>query len=256
MVSGMWNWTHAVLLATAAVGSAFGAESNLADARATLQKWVETRQLIGTTKADWAADKEMLGQTRELFQRELQSIHEQRAKLSTNSTQADKERAAAEASLQAANESLAAASQFADAFEKQLHALAPRLPAPLQDIVQPLFSKLPQNPAQTRMTAAERVQVIVSVLNEIDKFNNAVTIFSERRQNKAGEEVAVETVYVGLGAAYFVNSSGEVAGVGSPGPSGWEWTLKPELASSIQEVIRIYRNERSARFVALPATIR
>jgi hypothetical protein len=44
--------------------------------------------------------------------------------------------------------------------------------------------------------------------------------------------------------------------VGTPGPGGWEWTVKPELAPQIREVIRIYRNERPARFVSLPATIR
>jgi hypothetical protein len=59
-----------------------------------------------------------------------------------------------------------------------------------------------------------------------------------------------------LGAAYFVNDAGDFAGIGSAGANGWDWTIKPELASSVREAIQIYRNERPARFVALPATIR
>jgi hypothetical protein len=148
------------------------------------------------------------------------------------------------------------ARRFAVEFEGQLTNLVPRLPAPLQEAMKPLLNRLPADPATTRMTAAERVQVLVGLLNELDKFNNAVAVFSEKRPNARGEEVAVETVYVGLGAAYFVNEAGDFAGTGVAGLKGWEWTARPELAGSIREVIRIYRNERPARFVALPAVIR
>jgi hypothetical protein len=96
----------------------------------------------------------------------------------------------------------------------------------------------------------------VGVLNELDKFNNAVSLFNEKRKNPKGDEVAVQTVYVGLGAAYFVNEAGDFAGTGTLGAQGWEWTAKPEIAPQVQEVVRIYRNERTARFVTLPAAVR
>lgn len=233
-----------------------GAETKLAEARTTLEKWVETRQLISKTKADWQSDKETLERTVNLFERELKSVEEQMAKLSTNSTQVDKERTLAEALQKSSNESLGRTKQFAAGFEGQITRLVPRLPVPLQDILKKDLNRIPSDPANTRMTAAERTQVIVGILNELDKFNNAVTIFSEKRKNEKGGEVAVETVYVGLGAAYFVNDANDFAGTGVPGPGGWEWTIKPELASSVREVIRVYRNERPARFVALPAVIR
>jgi hypothetical protein len=106
------------------------------------------------------------------------------------------------------------------------------------------------------MLSAERIQVIVGILNELDKFNNAVNVFSEKRKNPKGEEVSVQTLYVGLGAAYFVNDTADFAGVGSPGANGWEWTVRPELASAVQEAVKMYRNERTAHFVPLPVTIR
>ena len=232
------------------------AESRLNEARSTLEKWVETRQLISRTKADWQTDKETLEQSLKLFERELQSVEEQMSKISTNNFQVDKERAQAESLRKSSNDSLERTRQFADGFEAQLTKLAPQLPVPLQEIIKPLLNRLPPDPANTRMTAAERSQVIVGILNELDKFNNAVTVFSEKRKNEKGEEVAVETVYAGLGAAYFVNDSGDLAGSGVVGKNGWEWTLKSELAASVREVIRIYRNERPARFVTLPAVIR
>jgi hypothetical protein len=98
--------------------------------------------------------------------------------------------------------------------------------------------------------------VLVGILNELDKFNNAVNVFNEKRKNANGEEVAVQTVYIGLGAGYFVNEAGDFAGVGAPGANGWEWSVKNEIAPTVHEVVKIYRNEKTARFVTLPAAIR
>jgi hypothetical protein len=231
------------------------AGSDLSETRATLEKWIETRQLISRTKSDWQSDKESLEATLKLFERELQAIEEPASKLSTNSVQAEKERREAEALKRDSEGALSRAKEFATALEARIGRLAPQLPAPLQDLLKKEIARIPADPANTRMLAAERVQTLVGLLNEIDKFNNALNVFSERRKNAKGEDVAVETVYVGLGAAYFVNDSGDFAGIGAPGAGGWEWTLKPELAPAVREVVKIYRNEHTASFVALPAVI-
>jgi hypothetical protein len=220
-----------------------------------LEQWVETRQLISRARSDWQSDKEMIEQNIKLYERELEAVADQMSKVSTNSVQVEKERAEAEALRKTANESLERAREFAGQFEAKLKALAPKLPVPLQDILKPLLGRIPTDP-HTRSTVAERMQVIVGILNEVDKFNNAVSVFSEKRTNPRGEEMAVETIYVGLGAAYFVNDAGNFAGMGVPGANGWEWTSRPELASAVKSILRIYRNERPAKFVALPAVIR
>ncbi len=238
-------------------GDSMAAETAaLTQTRSTLEQWVQTRQLISKTKNDWQADKETLEQTVSLFERELKSVDEQMSKVSTNNTQVVRERQEAEALLKSSNEALDRAREFATATEAQMRKLAPQLPSPLEDILKPLLGRMPAEPTNTKMLAAERVQVIVGVINELDKFNNAVNVFSEKLKNPKGEEVAVETVYVGLGAAYFVNESGDFAGLGAPGNKGWEWTTRSDLAPTVKEVVKIYRNERPARFVTLPATVR
>jgi len=198
----------------------------------------------------------LLEQTIQLFERELKAVDAQFANLSTNSTQVEKERMETEASLKASNESLDRTREFLTDMEAKITKLLPQLPAPLQEILRPSIARIPGDPAKTQLAATERTQTAVGILNELDKFNNSVTIFSEKRKNDKGEEVAVETVYVGLGAAYFVNDAGDFAGMGTPGSNGWEWQPKPELGPRVREVIRIYRNERPARFVPLPASIR
>lgn len=236
--------------------SAIAAETPLTDARATLEKWVETRQQISKEQSEWQSDKETIQQTIQLFDRELKSVADQMSKVSTNTLQVDKERAEAEALRKAAAESLERAREFMGGFESDIARLVPRLPLPLQDILKPLLNRLPADATKTKMSMAERAQAVIGILNELDKFNNGVAIFSEKRKNDKGEELSVETVYVGLGAAYFVSDSGDLAGMGTAGPNGWEWTTKPELGASVREIIRIYKNERAARFVPLPATIR
>ena len=231
-------------------------ESNLDVTRATVEKWVEARQLLSRTRTDWEAEREMLQQTKALLQRELAAIDEQFSKLDTNNVQVEKERLQAQDTLKSSLDHLEGVHRFARDFEVRLRALVPRLPEPLQEQLKSMLARLPEDQTNTKMTAAERFQVIVAILNEMDKFNTGLTIASEKRKNDRGEEVAVETVYVGLGAAYFVNEAGDFAGLGTAGPTGWEWSVKNELASTVREMVRIYRNERPARFLSLPATIR
>jgi hypothetical protein len=211
--------------------------------------------LISKTRTDWRSDKESLESTVALYERELKFIDEQFSKVSTNNTQVAKEMQDAMALQKASGLALDHARQFASDFEARVREFAPQLPVPLQDILKPLLARLPADSANTKMLAAERVQILVGVLNELDKFNNAVNVFSEKRKNARGEEVAVQTIYVGLGAAYFVNDTADFAGIGTPEKDGWQWTLKPELAPTVQEAVKIYRNEHTARFLTLPVTI-
>ncbi len=231
------------------------ADTPLEQSRSTLEQWVATRQLISKTKADWQADKALMEQTIALYERELKSIDEQMSGISTNNTQVEKERATAEALQSSSREALDDAKEFATRLEARIRELVPQLPVPLQDSLKSDLARMPSEPGSTRMLAAERVQTGVGILNEIDKFNNALNVFSERRKSANGEEIAVETMYVGLGAAYFVNDSGDFAGMGAPGAEGWEWVLKPELAPAVKEAVKIYRNERTARFITLPVAI-
>jgi len=211
--------------------------------------------LISKARTDWQTDKETIEQTIRLYERELKAVEEQLSKVSTNSAQADKERTEAAAQKAALEEALGRVGRFAEDFEGQLKKQVPLLPLPLQEVLKPFLRRLPTETG-TKMTAAERTQVVVGILNELDKFNNAVSVFSEKRTNEKGEGVAVDVLYVGLGTAYYVNEAGDFAGTGSPGTSGWEWSANPRLASAIREAVRIYRNERPARFIALPAKIR
>lgn len=236
--------------------------------RSTLGEWVKARQVASKERASWDADKELIMQTMALYERELKAVDEKMSVLDTNNVQVAKERAEAEQSLKRSNEALEQMAQFAGELEVAVTKLIPRLPVPLQEDEQfkKLADRLPASvtasttngvsSATNTVPITVRIQTLVGLLNEIDKFNNAVSIFSEKRKNAKGDEVSVDTVYVGLGAAYFVNDDNDFAGTGTVGPHGWEWATQSELGPSVREVIRIYRNERTARFVPLPVEIK
>lgn len=243
-------------LAGCASGSLlWAAESPVTAARDTLAQWVQTRQLISKTRTDWESDKEMLGQTKALFERELAAVAEQMGKLSTNSTVADAERRKAEAELAQHAESLDKSKVLVAELETEVRGLLPLLPPPLKATTQPWVSRLPADSANTKAGVVERFQTVVGLLNEVDKFNNAITVANDKQPNAKGDQVSVDVIYLGLGIAYFVDAAGEVAGLGSPSPTGWQWKLQPDIAPKVRDAIAIYRSQKAAEFLGLPAVI-
>jgi hypothetical protein len=243
------------LAALVSVSLLWAADDPVVAARETLAQWVQTRQLISKTRSDWDSDQEMLLQTKTLFERELASVTEQMGRLSTNSSVADKERVQAETELAQHTAALEQAKTLVVELEKEVRALLPLFPPPLAAVGQPLVSRLPADSANTKAGVIERFQTVVSLLNEVDKFNNAVTVANDKQANAGGQQVSVDVIYLGLGIAYFVDSTGDVAGIGSPSAAGWQWKLQPEIAPKVRDAIAIYRSQKAATFLGLPATI-
>ncbi|MCF7764533.1 MAG: DUF3450 domain-containing protein [Verrucomicrobia bacterium] len=232
------------------------AETRLSEVRTALEKWVETRQLIGKTESDWKVNGETLRQTIQLLEQERASIREQMTTVSTNSVTVAKERVEAEISKKELTLGLDSVRELVSGFEARLRELSAAFPPPLLERIQPVLQRIPADSAQTKLSASERVQTVVTLLNEIDKFNGAITVASQVQKNPSGAEVQVDTLYLGLGQAYFVDKSGDYAGVGIPTVRGWDWEARPGLASKINQALAIYRNTRPAEFLSLPAQIR
>jgi hypothetical protein len=243
----------AILLGLAAFG---GQAAGLGDVRGPLEQWVQVRQTLARTRADWLRDKEMLGQSLALLQRELATVRDQSAKLDTNFTVLAEQRAAATVERDRYQAAVEVARSRLGELEARLKKLAAIFPPVLLTTVQPLLNRFPADPAATNVALVPRVQALVTLLNEVDKFNAAVTTTEETRTTTDGRAIAVTVVYLGLGQAWFVNQAGDFAGTGVPGPSGWEWTVRNELAPQLTTALKMYRNELPAEFVALPVQIR
>ncbi len=237
-------------------GSFFAQESEFDKTRAHIEKWVQTRQLIAKRTADWRVERESIGQSIGLLMREIDLLKGEINKSEQVDSEADAEKKRITLSL----EDLKKANQVVDAalwgMERQALALMASFPDPLKDRTSNVRSRIPLKKEDLRgRSAAERMQNVVAMLNEADRFNSAITLAIEVRKDAEGKDRQVQALYLGLGHAYYADQGGSFAGVGVPGAEGWTWTVNAELGSTIRKVIDIYENERKAKFIAIPVNI-
>lgn len=234
--------------------AAHGADS-LGDTRSTLEKWVETRQLISEEKANWKVEQSILEDTVALLSSELERLNAELEEVEATTTAADEERA----KLNQEKEQLSAASAAIEApiagLETQLKAILNTLPAPLVERIKPLIRRLPEDSSDTSLSLGERVQNIVGILSQADKFNTTITQTSESRQISEGKTVEVRTLYWGLATAYYVDASGQYAGIGYPTAEGWEWPRIDNAGEAIKRLIEVYEGSAEIEFIPVPARI-
>lgn len=231
------------------------AQDQIADTRSALQKWVETRQMTSKLRADWTADKELLLESIKMFEREIKNLDEQMAKVGTGNDQVAKERAEQEKLEVQYKATLEKVKALILDLERKTLAMAKTFPPPLAEKLDQFTKRIPENPAESKLTVGQRLQPLVAILTEADKFNSAIAVASELRKNEAGNVVQVRTMYLGLAQAYFTDKEGKFAGVGTPAADGWKWTNDSSLAPVITKAIAVYENAQPAAFVSLPAKI-
>jgi len=231
------------------------AENKLQDTRDVLEQWVETQQIVSAERADWRLEKSILTDSENLLRSELARLTESLEDMKASATAADEDRTR----LAAEKEELKAASAVVEAniggLETKMKALVPTLPQPLINKIKPLMRRLPDNPNKTTLSLGERVQNIVGILSQADKFNTTITLSNESREIADGKVVQVTTLYWGLAMAYFVDNSGDYAGIGSPGSAGWEWQERADAGPQIKQLLDIYEGTQEINFVSVPASI-
>ncbi|MCX8109191.1 MAG: DUF3450 domain-containing protein [Verrucomicrobiae bacterium] len=233
-----------------------GAETPPAEARKIISEWVQTRKVIARTRAEWNSDKALMEQQIALLERELAQLREQIKNVDTNIAGVAAEEQALTLKRDTYKEALETVKARLALLEKRILSLEHVFPPVLRTTVQPLLHRIPTDTSKGQVQLIPRVLTLITLVNELDKFNSTVTIAEEVRTTTQGEKIAVDVIYAGFGQAWFSNKSGDYAGFGVPSEHGWEWTVQNELAPVIQKAIRIYRNELPAELVSLPVKIR
>lgn len=227
-------------------------------ARATLERWVETRRVLSRERQDWEVGRQTLEDRIELVKSESEAVAGRLAEARESIAQADEKRAALveeDEELKAVSASLA---EVVAGLEERTRALLRRLPDPLRETVKPLSQRLPaagEDPAELRLSLGERFQNVIGILNEVEKFHREVRVTSEVRPLGNGTTAEVTALYLGLSQGYYVSADGLHAGVGQAGPEGWEWRAADEAARAVADAVAILQNEKVAEFVGLPIRI-
>ena len=240
--------------AAPAAGSAKSAPT-LDETRVTLNKWIETQQIISKERNDWQQGKEILQGRIELVGKEVGILKDRIKQSEAAVEESNKKRD----ELIAENDALkASGTQLGEAvtlMEGQLRKLMTQMPEPVATKLTPLIQRIPADPSNTRVTVAERFQNVLAVLSELNKANSELAISYEIRKFADGSSGEVQVIYIGLAQAYYISPRGD-AGIGRPGEDGWTWTPAPEAASAILSTLEIIQGKESPAFVPLPITIK
>jgi hypothetical protein len=242
--------------ASAATSSEGAGDVPLVDAgRAEFAKWVETQQLLAKEKKDWQQGKEILQSRIGLVNNEIAAMEAKLAELQTSAHEADSRRAETSAQDETLRQTAGRLAAWAGELEGDIRRLYARLPEPVQAKLKPLHDRIPDDPARTSVSVAERLQNIVGILNQVNKANNEITLATEVRALSDGRPAEVRTVYVGLAQAYYVSATGAEAGIGRPSTAGWQWQSANELAPSVLQVVEVLQNKAKPMFVSLPVKV-
>ncbi len=218
--------------------------TRIALVREQLSQAMEVEQMIAKEELDWKLGKEVLGNRVAFLEAQIKDLEDKSKEEQGKITSADEER---DKKLKEA-EGLTAADEVTKARIRGLEArvlkLLPSLPAPLAEKVGPLAERLPKpemKDEEIRMSVSVRYANVLGILNEVNKFHGDVFVGPERRKISTGAEAEVETLYFGISSACYAGSgeTAKEAGYGTSGPTGWEWSAKPEQAEAIAQVIKI-----------------
>lgn len=246
-----------------AIGLAAGAmpprqeEAPVEATRSALDRWVEVRRILSQEKRDWEIGRELLTDRIAVVQREIDALRERIGETRGTTVEQERERADLGVERDRLRETQARMTEAVQAFEARARDLLARLPDPLRqdDGIQLLSQRLPEDSHGTKLGLGDRFLNVVGVLNQIDKFQREITVSSEVQKLQDGTSVEVTALYLGLGQAYYVNGDQTLAGVGTPGPSGWTWQPANDAAPAIARAVKVFQNEEPAAYVPLPVRV-
>lgn len=231
------------------------AQTNLESTRDVLDQWVQTKQIISKENSDWRLEQSILSDTQKLLSSELARLDTSLEDLKNSATAADEDRSKLTAQKEMIAEASAVVEGSIQELETQMKRVVKTLPTPLVDKIKPLIRRLPEDSANTTLSLGERVQNIVGILSQTDKFNTTITQTSESRELDSGKVVEVRTLYWGLAMAYYVDASGAYAGIGYPREDGWEWPQIDGSGPQIKQLLDVYEGSEEIQFVEVPARI-
>ena len=226
------------------------------ETRTIIEKWVESRQLISKETSDWHEQKAIMTFKINLLKEEIEDLKKQIEDSRKDVSLADAKRS----EMEAVENSLRSAAQVVEdivpRYEQNLLRLSRSFPQPLLGKTKNLLAQIPSDPEKTTLTAGERINHILGILNEMGKFNGTVTVTSELREIDTGKTVEVKSLYLGLAQAYFVDSNQQYAKSGRLADGEWVWEEQNEHAHDIWTAIAMYENVvKPALFIKLPVTI-
>jgi hypothetical protein len=235
---------------------AAAATTAMDETRALLQQWSATERMITSERAEWETGKAMLQGRVQLLKASIEETEKKIAEAKTKLEDAKKRTTESEAEKAKIREATEALLAVVPELEKGVKSLFGSAPGIVQEKIRVLHDRIPKEGADLKnITAAERFQNVLGILNELNKANNEINSVPEIHDLGNGKKAEVKVVYVGLGQGYFVNSNGDIGGLGLPSAEGWKWNPDPAIAPKMRELVEVMKKAVAPKLVELPAQI-
>ena len=216
-----------------------------------IEEWVKTKQLLSEEKSAWKSEKAALTDLEDALAKEIAELEEKLGQFEKENIGAARQRA----DLAERKKRAQAASLFfyegMNKIETEIKATSNLLPTPLRDRLSTFFEKIDFEQNES-LPLRKRLEGGVAILQAIHLFHRAVHLEKQEFKLDDGQSREFRVIYFGLGVAYFVNESGNVAGWGKPDKDGWQWTREDGLAEEISSGVSILENRALPRFLELP----
>ncbi len=222
------------------------------ETRKLLEEWVGVEKLISEEKSKWQTEKATLQDLVVALRVEISQLDKNLEKSDAEATGASlarsklmKRSAVAENAAKKLNVDL-------NALEREILLAMDSFPSPLVRRLRSFREKLTDREQRKSLTLRERLEACLAILQSAQIFHGGVNL--ERQEFSLNEEQSREfhVLYFGMSIAYFVNESGTVAGYGTPGPRGWLWERRDNLADEIRKGVSIRKKRALPSFLELP----
>jgi len=221
-----------------------------ADLRAQVGVWIEQERKIAETERAASDQADLLARLQNVLEAERDALQATLQDAREAVTTADAERLRLQEERESLRGAAAVVAEALPALEARVAALVPRLPAPLQATVDPLYRRLGREGA----SRSERLQNVLGIQTQVDRFARGVNRETTLAEVD-GRKVEVTTLYLGLAFGIFADATGEHAGFVRPGLAGWTAQDAPEHAAAIRRAIDIYSDPQRAQLVSLPVDL-
>jgi hypothetical protein len=215
------------------------------------------KALVSEEREDWAVEKALVTDTIDLLGVEKEMLSEQIKMREEAAKASDDQRTELSLRKEVLEAEASTLGGTLTTYEAALADWISQLPQLLQDELAPLIRRLPvEGESNRNVGIGRRLQAVVGILSQVDKFNSSVTYRKELRGDEGtGSQRETDTLYFGLAYAVYSDADGSSAGYGTPGAEGWVWKSTPEASDDIRELIAVYKNEIPAKYISIPISI-
>lgn len=226
-------------------------ENKLESLRSDIDKWIGVEKTLSSEKIAWDTKHSHMQDVLNLLKKEKEILQNNISEGEKKLTHSDEVRSKQLQRRQLQNKISKTLSTNLSNFEQSLINIKKRLPQPLRKKLSQAYQRFPKKGKQQQIGNAKRLQNLLGILIEIQKFDRDLTLTHEMHEMSDGKEIESKTLYLGLASAYYLRA--EDAGYGIPGSTGWRWISQPELLPSIKELFAIHeRKTQQKGYLNLP----